>query len=210
MRVNNIHKLGDYQKLLTRNPAELPTLLKSLKMHISDFFQEPEVFFAIEDAILPKLLLNSEIRVLAENDEKGYIAYSFAMMLYFLKQERQKSFSLRITAQHRDIKPDNHAGDILYPHLITMDLSPRCLDLFFDATPEGYQVKKVLHKSVILESEKLQNLSNSNGYNLLFAARKQQDHSQIEVYYRLLNPGGYLIFKPTVPTEKFVCLFRCN
>ena len=174
MRIHDIRNINVYKKMLMQNPAELPTLQKSLCMNISDFYKETDVFFSIENSVLPALLQEpsfSGIHAFIEHDEKAGIAYSLAMLLHFQKQLNRQSFTIRIAAHSEDTIPEDYAGNILYPHLITMDLSPQCLNMFFETTSEGYRIKQSLQKSVGFETGKIENITPVNTYDLLLLPR---------------------------------------
>ena len=212
MRINSIRDIGVYRKLLLQNPAELPALRKSLKMRISDFYREPNLFFAIENSVLPVLLKEpsvSGIHALVERDKTGSIAYSLAMLLHLHKQAHRQSSPIHIAAYHANRESETHVDQILYPHLVTMDLSPQCLELFFDTTPEGYRISTPLKKSVLFDARSLDSLSSPNSYDILIASNHQavDESSRVDMYNTLLKPGGFLFFTPSKHSEKLPAYF---
>ena len=212
MRVNRIHDLESYQAFVAHNPAELPALRKSMSMHISAFFQKPEVFFAIERCVAPVLFTNpslSGINILVEDCKTGERAYSIAMLLHFLRQEIGHSCTLRVIALSENKKALNQARTGLYPHLVTTDLSPMCLDKFFMASPEGYHINDQLKKSVQFDDRKSEKFAPHQSFDLLITSQKshQEEAGQIDHYRNLLKPGGFLVFQPANHTEKISAYF---
>ena len=213
MRVNDIRDINVYKKSLLKNPAELPTLRKSLRMNISEFFRETDIFFSIEKLVLPALSRgpsSSGVHAFIEQDEHASMAYSLAMLLQFQKQLNRQSYTIRIAAHGENALPEEHAGNILYPHLVTMDLSPQCLNMFFETTSEGYCVKQFLQKSVAFKIGKLEEIAPINSYDIFIASSQSSvpDSSQIDTYHRLMSPGGFLVLNPSRHAKNMSAYFE--
>jgi len=56
MNINQITDLGDYVKLLHRNPAEVEALYRDVLINVTSFFRNPEVFESLREVVYPKIL----------------------------------------------------------------------------------------------------------------------------------------------------------
>jgi len=217
MRVNSIYNFDAYKELLANNPAELPALRKSISMRVSDFFKDPQFFVALEKIVFPRLAHDSRkegIHALVTNCGAGEEAYSVAMLLEYLKKEHRIAVPLKIIACGKDQDALKKADDGYYPHLITADLAPSCLNMFFNATVEGYKIGQELQKLVHFEPENTEHPSINTKIDLLIASQHllfQSDEVRnklIETFHKRIRPGGFLVLNPLSHSDHVLSLFN--
>ena len=217
MRVNSIYNFDAYKELLANNPAELPALRKSISMRVTDFFKDPHFFIALEHIVFPRLAQNARkegIHSLITNCGTGEEAYSVAMLFEYLKKEHRIVTPLKIIACDKDQDALQKANDGYYPHLITADLAPSCLNMFFNATVEGYKIGQELQNLVHFESEDIEHPSINAKIDLLIASQpllfKSDDvrNKLIETFYKRIRPGGFLVLNPLSHSDHVLSLFN--
>ena len=217
MRVNSIYNFDAYKELLANNPAEMPALRKSISMRVTDFFKDPQFYMALEKIVFPRLAHDSRtegIHAFITNCGTGEGAYSVAMLFECLKKEHRIAAPLNIIACDKNPKALQVANDGYYPHLITADLAPSCLSLFFNATVEGYKIGHDLQKLVQFESEETGYPSiNANidllidSQHLLFKSEEER-YTLIESFHKRIRPGGFLVLNPLSHSDHVLSLFN--
>ena len=217
MRVHSIYNFDAYKNLLAKNPAELPALRKSISMRVTDFFRDPDFYIALEQVVFPQLTREARptgIHILITNCGTGELAYSVAMLFAFLKKELRISCPIRIIACDQDENALQKANDGYYPHLITADLSPLCLNTFFNATEEGYQIGPELQKLVHFEPEHTEKPSINAHIDFLVSSEPlifQTDdvrNKLIETFHKKIRSGGFLVINPLSHSEHVSGLFN--
>nr|MBX2821759.1 hypothetical protein [Rhodothermaceae bacterium] len=217
MRVNSIYNFDAYKELLANNPAEMPALRKSISMRVTDFFKEPHFFIALEKIVFPLLARNARkegIHALITNCGTGEEAYSVAMLFEYLKKEHRIVAPLKIIACDKDQDALQEANDGYYPHLITADLAPSCLNMFFSATVEGYKIGQELQKLVHFESEDTEHPSINAKIDLLIASQPllfksdEVRNKLIETFHKRIRPGGFLVLNPLSHSDHVLSLFN--
>ncbi len=220
MRLNGVDDLATYETVLAHNPAELPALRKSLLIRVTDFFRDPNVYFELERSIIPALLKserakgNEGIRVLVTGCGTGEEAYSLAMLMEAVMKRNRRHVAVRILGNDDDKNALNQARRGYYPHLVTADLSPFCLDHFFEATKDGYRVNHTIRNYVRFVHSETDDPDSFSDLDLLVCRNplmfRNEDiqHKLIKAFYSRLRPGGYLVLEPTVRSDKLTDLFE--
>ncbi len=220
MRLNGVDDLATYETVLAHNPAELPALRKSLLIRVTDFFRDPNVYFELERTVIPDLLKRNRrgdengIRVLVTGCGTGEEAYSLAMLIEAIMKRSRQRKPVRILGNDEDKNALNQARRGYYPHLVTADLSPFCLDHFFEATKDGYRINEQLRNYVRFVHSETDDPSTFSDLDLLVCRNplmfRSEDIQQklIQAFYSRLRPGGYLVLEPTVRSNKLAGLFE--
>lgn len=217
MRVNSVHNFDAYKKLLLTNPAELPALRKSLSLQVTNFFKDVNFFITLENSVIPKLLRKDRtqpIKGLVTHYGFGEDAYSIAMLLEFIKLKNCLSIPIDIIAWDQNEKMLTLAKPGYYPHLITADLSLQCLNMFFEATLEGYKMSKELQRIVHYEPEHIDLQSINTSLDLLVSSQPLIFRSDevriklIEKFYNKIKPGGFLVLNPLSHSTHLTTLFN--
>ncbi|MEM8485045.1 MAG: CheR family methyltransferase [Bacteroidota bacterium] len=222
MRLNGVDDLATYETVLAHNPAELPALRRSLLIRVTDFFRDPNVYFELERAVLPALLKapgsrlgdDAGMRILVTGCGTGEEAYSLAMLVEAMMKRNRHRVPVRILGNDEDKNALNQARRGYYPHLVTADLSPFCLDHFFEATRDGYRINEKIRSHVRFVHNETDDATTFSDLDLLVCRNpllfRNSDiqHKLIQAFYSRLRPGGYLMLEPTVRSEKLSTLFE--
>ncbi|CAN0493850.1 unnamed protein product, partial [Laminaria digitata] len=222
MRLNGVDDLATYETVLAHNPAELPALRKSLLIRVTDFFRDPNVYFELERSVIPALLKMDRketaseegVRILVTGCGTGEEAYSLAMLVEALMKRSRRRIPVRILGNDEDKNALNQARRGYYPHLVTADLSPFCLDHFFEATKDGYRINQKIRSHVRFVHSETDDPTTFSDLDLLVCRnplmfRNEEIHQKlIQAFHSRLRPGGYLVLEPTVRSRKLNALFE--
>lgn len=207
MRVNGVDDLVAYKAILEDNPSELPALRKSLLIRVTDFFRDPNVYFAIEQTVLPVMLDEAGehgLRVQIAGCSTGEEAYSIAMLIDLMLKKQRATVPVRVLAKDQDENALILARRGYYPHLVTADLSSFCLDQFFEATEDGYRINERIRSMVRFVPTQTGEATPASDLDLLICRNQlmfRDDKTQnelIDAFYGQLRPGGILVLEPTV------------
>lgn len=216
MRVNGVDDLVAYQTVLEENPSELPALRKSLLIRVTDFFRDPNVYFAIEQTVLPGMLERAGeqgLRVQIAGCSTGEEAYSIAMLIELMLKKRRAAMPVRVLAKDHDENALILARRGYYPHLVTADLSSYCLDQFFEATEDGYRIHERIRNMVRFVPSQVGEATSTSDLDLLICRNQlmfrseQKQNKLIDVFYSQLRPGGILVLEPTVRSQYLLNYF---
>ena len=203
MRVNGIYSFRAYKDMLVNNPAELPALRKSLKMKITSFFEDIQFFVALEKIIFPTLIQRTPAKgihiLLTQNGGTIEDAFSIAMLFEFLKLRQKLSFPLKVSANTDKKSLQPSFNEAYYPHLITADLSPNCLTLFFEPAKEGYKISSKLTNTVHCAPAQIHDLAQYSDLDLVVSfssspGEHEDPADQVQAKYdQIIRPGGFLV-----------------
>ncbi len=221
MRLNGVDDLATYETVLAHNPTELPALRKSLLIRVTDFFRDPNVYFELERSVIPALLKMDRketakeegIRILVTGCGTGEEAYSLAMLIEAQMKRNRLRMPVRILGNDEDKNALNQARRGYYPHLVTADLSPFCLDHFFEATRDGYRINQKIRSHVRFVHSETDDPTTFSDLDLLVCRNplmfrnEEIQQKLIQAFHSRLRPGGYLVLEPTVRSNVLELLF---
>ncbi len=205
MAVHQIETLDEYLKYLQRTPSEVDDLFRDMLIGVTSFFRDPEMFIALEEKIIPKILAakvsdDDAVRVWSAGCATGEEAYSIAMLLTERRQALKKNFKFQIFATDIDGRAIAAARAGIYPAGIAADVSPERLARFFVADADGGAFR--IHKNIrdmLVFSE--QNVTKDPPFsrldlivcrNLLIYMDGDLQKKLVRLFHYALNPGGFL------------------
>jgi len=109
-RASGAADLRAYLKLVKRNPVECAALVKTLTIHVSQFFRNPTTFQALQHEVLPAILAEKDrtggraLRLWSAGCACGEEAYSLALLLCETAQDALERYSTTIYGT--DIEPE--------------------------------------------------------------------------------------------------------
>lgn len=207
MSQNGIENTETYARYLKEHPSEISSLFKELLINVTNFFRDPEAFVVLKQDILPTLLADKPetyvFRVWVAGCATGEEAYSIAMVLRELMDEKHYNFKVQIYST--DLAPDTittaRAG--LYPPNIALDVTPERLRRFFIAEDGGYRMKKEIREMIVFAVQNIvkdppfTKLDLLSCRNLMIYLEPELQNRLIPAFHYALKPGGVLFLSPS-------------
>jgi two-component system CheB/CheR fusion protein len=145
--------IREYANLLGKKNSEVDLLYKDLLIHVTDFFRDKEAFRYLKTTFLPKLLKskNSDetIRIWVAACSSGQEAYSLAMMLTELQENKTRKIPVQIFATDLSENAIHIARTGEYSKLDMQSVPKKYVDRFFVKTGETYRIIKELREMCI-------------------------------------------------------------
>ncbi|MCU1281676.1 MAG: Methylase of chemotaxis methyl-accepting protein, CheR-type [bacterium] len=144
---------SDYLSLLTRDAAEIDTLVSSLLIKVTSFFRDREAWEALSTRVIPQMLANKragqEMRVWCAGCATGEEAYSVAMLLADAIGPSFPSEDVKIFGTDLDEAAVAHARRGHYSAQQVEGVPPAMLKHWFTADGGGYAVNKEIRRKVV-------------------------------------------------------------
>ena len=135
MAVSQIAKFGDYAQHLEGNVTEAKALYEECLISVTSFFRDPEVFEALNEQVLRRLLkdlpADAPLRLWVPGCATGEEVYSIAMSLLELTADQSCKPSLQIFATDLSERALAKAREGTYLMNIARDVSAERLRRFF-------------------------------------------------------------------------------
>ena len=148
MNINQIEDLGDYVKLLHRNPEEVEGLYRDMLINVTSFFRNPEVFESLREVVYPKILLdrpaNEPVRVWVPGCSTGEETYSHAISVVETLSDLRIEVPVQIFGTDLSESAIQRARVGIYKESIANEVSEVRLRRFFHKVPGGYQISKTI------------------------------------------------------------------
>ncbi len=204
MAVHRIERFEQYVRLCQTNANELANLHKDLLINVTSFFRDKDPFEVLKRDILPRLLEGKQdadvIRIWVPGCSSGEEAYSIAMCLLELLDERSLGVCVQIFGTDLDADAVQQARRGVYPHNIVADVSDERLRRFFVKNEDGhYQIIRRVRDMVVFS---IQNISRDPPFskldliscrNLLMYLQSGIQKKVLRILHYALNPAGFLM-----------------
>lgn len=217
MMLHKIDRLGDYVKLLNERPGEVEALFQDILINVTNFFRDGEVFDALAEKVLPRLVkerrAGDPIRIWVCGCSTGEEAYSIAMTLLEHLGDQANDTTVQIFATDIDDKAINVAREGVYPEGIAADVSPRRLKRFFTRVTNGYRINKSIRDMCVFA---VQNVVKDPPFsrldmvccrNLLIYLESVLQKRALQIFHYALKPNGYLLLGSSETTGSYAELF---
>jgi two-component system CheB/CheR fusion protein len=215
------HDLSDlevYARYLKDHPAEVQVLFKELLINVTSFFRDPEAFAVLQQDVLPGLckgkVEGSVFRAWVAGCATGEEAYSIAILLRELMEERSLDFKVQIYATDLDDDAIARARVGAYPPSIVQDVTPERLRRFFTKEEAGFRIKKELREMVVFATQNairdppFTRLDLLSCRNLMIYLEPEAQDRLISSFHYALRPGGVLFLSPSESTSHHADLFK--
>jgi chemotaxis methyl-accepting protein methylase len=143
MTAKGMATLAEYGDFLAENPAECEIFYRSLMVQYSEFFRDPYIFALLAHQVLPALLQQKEaagakeIRVWSAGCAAGEEAYSIAMILHQLIEDRGSEICFRIFATDVSAAALDRARQGRYPLTAVKHVPMGYYQQYFSTLPDG-------------------------------------------------------------------------
>jgi len=203
MNINQIGDLGDYVKLLNRNPMEVEALYRDVLINVTSFFRNPDVFESLREVAYPKLLMERSaqdpVRVWVPGCSTGEEAYSHAISLVETLSELRIEVPLQIFGTDLSETAIQRARAGFYKENIGSDVSEIRLRRFFHKVPGGYQISKsirdmcVFARQNVFSDPPFSRMDLISCRNVLIYLSTVLQKKVIPIFHYALKPGGFLL-----------------
>jgi two-component system CheB/CheR fusion protein len=195
--------LAEYADFLETDPAEVMALSEDLLIHVTSFFRDAEVFMALENEILPKLLEDrspqSALRVWAPGCASGEEVYSIAMCLVEAVSKIRSAVPIQIFGTDLSSRAIALARSATYQESQLAPISQERQERFFAKSPKGYQVVKsardlcVFARQNLCQDPPYSRLDLISCRNVLIYLGAGMQRKVISTFQYALQPGGFLM-----------------
>lgn len=203
MMLHKIERIDDYVKYVQSNPEELPALYNDMLITVTSFFRDRAPFEVLKSHILPQILEHKEpgapIRVWVPACATGEEAYSIAICLFELLEEKSLDAKIQIFATDVDDDSVKYARSAVYPQNIAADVSPERLNRFFVKKDNDYQICRRVRDAIVLSKQNLlkdapfSRIDLVSCRNLLIYLQPAAQKKALRILHYSLNPFGVLL-----------------
>jgi two-component system CheB/CheR fusion protein len=217
MALLHLETLTDYCEHLQTHPDEVQALSSEILISVTSFFRDSEVFAALQEQVLPRLLQNRDrhdpIRIWVAGCSTGQEAYSMAMILLEFLANQSISPPIQIFATDISEAAIEIARQGLYSAAQVADIAPDRLQRFFVATEGGYQVNSMVREVCIFACQNLTSdppfsrldLISCRNVLIYFGAALQA--KVLPMFHYGLKPHGFLLLGSSETVGDFGNLF---
>lgn len=203
---------ADYMQRLSGDRAEAEALFGSLVIHYSELFRDPLTFAQLEQRILPELAAkkevsdHTELRIWSAGCAAGQEAYSLAILLLELSEQRKRPVPFRIFATDNFEAQLALARDGVYPEAAMRNVRLGHLTRWFSRQGPAYLAAPALRERVDFSVHDLFSERGASPPESIFGEFDLVLCCNVLFYYRLagrqlildklqrsLAPGGYLV-----------------
>ena len=203
MNINQVEDLGDYLKLLHRNPAEVEALYRDVLINVTSFFRNPEVFDSLREIVYPKILVERStqdpVRVWVPGCSTGEETYSHAISLVEMLSELRIEVAVQIFGTDLSESAIQRARTGVYKENIAGDVSEIRLRRFFHKVTGGYQISKsirdmcVFARQNVFSDPPFSRMDLISCRNVLIYLSPVLQKKVIPIFHYALKHGGFLL-----------------
>ncbi|MDB4990674.1 MAG: two-component sensor histidine kinase [Myxococcaceae bacterium] len=202
MAVRQIESAQTYFELLDGSVQESATLLESLLIGSTRFFRDLEVFSALADRVLRRVIdpnTRAELRIWAVGCSTGEEAYSLAMLVAEYLEQHGEPRPVRIFATDLRAAALRRAREGVYGESSLEPVSPARRARFFTPHQGGFQVRQSLRDMVLfgqhdlLHSPPYRHIDLVTCRNVLIYLEPVAQRRALQRLHYALRPEGALV-----------------
>ena len=204
--------IDTYVKNLESDPDELKALYDDLLIGVTEFFRDPDAFNELQHNVLPDIIEAAvkvgELRVWVTPCASGEEAYSLAILIDELIQQRQYSLPVKIFATDVNADSIETASRGLYQEVQLRNVSQARLRNYFTQTEEGYSISTNLRQQIVfathdvLQDAPFTKLSLISCRNLLIYWKPEVKKKVLSLFNFSLLDSGRLFLGPSESTDE--------
>ncbi|CAA9484928.1 MAG: Multidomain signal transduction protein including CheB-like methylesterase, CheR-like methyltransferase and BaeS-like histidine kinase [uncultured Rubrobacteraceae bacterium] len=196
--------IEDYALYLDDRPEELPQLVNTLLIKVTQFFRNPELFAHLREEVLPGLIEEArkgdrQLRIWSAGCATGEEAYTLAIMLSELLGSEAALADVRIFATDIDREAVDFARRGVYPAGALSGISEEQRERYFVEGDGHYEVKKPVRGMIVFGEHDLARRSPFPridlvvSRNVLIYFTVELQRRALELFAFSLRNGGYLV-----------------
>lgn len=209
IRSNHLENYRDYAHFLERNSIELDQLLKTLTIHLTEFFRDKPAWRIIQQQIIPLIVQQKSIQkdkhinVWSAGSSSGEEAYTLAILFDAILGQQIKNFSLKIYGTDIDKDSLQKAVQGSYPKKFMHYIPRKILNDYFSFDGNYYQINENMRRitqfqySDLVSSEINVPMDLIVCRNVLIYFNRKLQMKTLEKFSRLLKEGGFLMLGKT-------------
>jgi two-component system CheB/CheR fusion protein len=154
MAATGAENLGDYVRLLQRNPEEYQRLVAAFLIKVTQYFRDPDLFDYLRAEVVPALIAEArrrgnELRIWSAGCATGEEPYSLAILVSEALGDELDRFTVRIFATDLDGEAVAFARRGIYPAAAVEDLPREQALRHFVQVDSDVEVRKRLRSMVV-------------------------------------------------------------
>ncbi len=195
--------LEDYAHYISSAPEEAEALLQELLIGVTSFYRDVSVFNQIQMTHLPQYLdshsLEGEFRCWVAGCSTGEEAYSLAIILTELLEQRQSMARVKIFATDLNARAIARASAGIYPKSIANDLPADLISKYFKSTKDHFVVNRSIREKVVFAKHDVINdppftrIDLVSCRNMLIYFDTRAQHKVLTSFSFALNDQGLLL-----------------
>lgn len=217
MAIHQIAEFDVYIKYLKSNAPEIKMLFKDLIITVTNFFRDPEAFYALKEKVVKEIVrkkqINSPIRIWVAGCATGEEAYSLTILFEEAMEELEKRHEMQVFATDIDEESVEIARYGRYPDSISADVSKPRLKKFFNKLDNGYKIKEQVREKLVFAKQDLikdppfSRLDLVCCRNVLIYMDSELQKKIIQMFHYVLNPDGFLFLGTSETIGQYSDLF---
>ena len=153
-----IDSLAEYVEYLRKNKEEITNLYNDILIGVTEFFRDEEVFYKIEEyleAIIEKKEQGEEIRLWSVGCSTGEEAYTLAILLHEILQDKIGKYKIKIFATDIDDEALKIARMGIYAETSLVNMKKEYKERYFTISKNQFEIKKSLRELVIFSKHNI-------------------------------------------------------
>jgi two-component system CheB/CheR fusion protein len=210
--------LDEYLTLIADDPEEAHALYEDLLIGVTDFFRDPEVFRALREREIPRIVEEHgpgrPIRIWVPGCGTGQETYSLAMLFAEAMRDRPEPPPVKIFATDVNESALAVARRAAYPQGIAEEVPPELLERYFRAENGELRIADEIREECIFATHDLlfdppfSDLDLISCRNLFIYFRPEAQNRLVPLFHFALRPGGVLLLGPSERVTGHESLFR--
>ena len=203
MALRRMDNLDRYITKLRADSVELQALFEDILINVTEFFRDPEVFEALKEIVLPKIVLSRDssgpIRIWVPGCSSGEEVYSIAMVLLEYLGERSNEVTIQIFGTDISDTALEKARSGVYAPSLVEGISAERIRRFFTKVDSNYVISKriremcVFAKQNVIKDLPFSKIDLLSCRNLLIYLGPVLQKRLIPVFHYALKPNGFLL-----------------
>lgn len=203
MLLYKIRTLQEYAQYLREHATEINTLYQDFLINVTSFFRDPDAMEYLKKSLLPGILnskqLNEPVRIWVPACSSGEEAYSLAMVIMEILDDRSSATSIQIFATDLSETAIARARLGLYSKHQLAEVSPKRLQRFFSKVDGSYRIIKpirdicVFAPHNVFKDPPFSRLDFISCCNLMIYLDVVLQKKILATFHYALNPNGYLM-----------------